>query len=225
MQSPTPPPSLDHLTLPNIDNPLYNVDPDSEPAVEYWLQQRCPKLNVKQLISRHNRVQIPIEEDFKLLWRLRSKVQEESAEDAEKVVLQALKDLDSERQKSEEEFRCWEDKLFSDHPFPPGKRGTWEALLRSRNLLSINGSISSLFPHLFDRLQPKTFEAGTFRMNSPTAAVTKRFRAAKSQKTEVRQRTSTKKRQLRDSTDSRRRNASTTTTPLRRSPRLTKSGT
>ena len=53
-----------------------------------------------------------IEEGYKLLWRLRSKVQEAPAEDAEEVVMQALRDLNSERQKSEEEFRCWQDKLF-----------------------------------------------------------------------------------------------------------------
>ncbi|KIW58934.1 hypothetical protein PV05_03426 [Exophiala xenobiotica] len=229
MQPLTPPPYLDHITLPNIED-WPNTDPDSEPAVEDWLQLRCPNLNIKELMSSYNKVTIPVEENFRLLWRLRSVVNAATDGDAESAVMQTLKDLESERVKSDERCRYIGQRLFFHNPFPDGEGAIWEALVRSKNLLSVNEAISTLFPYLFEKVNTETSEAKTTEQSVSTQPKkTNHSRVAKPrrpQRSETRKQNSTTKRRLRDKTDKRggspQKMTTEKTSPLRRSPRFTR---
>ena len=145
--------------------------------------------------------------------------------------MQILKDLESERVKSDERCRYMGQKLFFHPPFPDAEGGIWEALLRSKNLLSVNEAISSLFPYLFERVNTETSEAKTTEQSvgsqSKKANHSRVAKTRRPQRSETRKQNPTTKRRLRDKTDKRSGSPQKTTTektsPLRRSPRFTRS--
>jgi hypothetical protein len=215
--------------LKNLEDfsPLVDTSEDSDYAVEKYLQCRCPKLDVKQFLSTYNRATIPIEEDFRLLRRLKTTLQEAPDDDADRLVMQVTKDLESERAESDKRCESSSSEYLIGSPFPPHIDGTWFALLRSKNLLAINDSISQLFPYLFEKLKSNTSQPEVANKSvSPRAKkATRSFQVAKSKAQEKPKRAqrvpSTKKRRLQDGTDTRFGEAQMAA-PLRRSPRFIK---
>lgn len=225
----TPPPTQGSIMLMNLEDfsPLVDKSEDSDHAVETYLQRRCPKLDIKQFLSAYNRVTLPIEEDFRLLRRLKTALQEAPEDDADRLVMQVTKDLESDRAESDERCESSGFKYLIKSPFPPHLDGTWSAVLRSKNLLAINDSISRLFPFLFGKLQSNTSQLEVApKSGSPRARkATRSFQVAKRKaqdKPERAKRVSpTKKRRVQDGTDTRVGKAQMAT-PLRRSRRLIK---
>ncbi len=72
-----------------------------------------------------------------------------------------MKDVENERAESDE--RCRESvyqNFYGSHEFPPTLDGTRLSLLRSKSLLSINGTIRNLVPHLLKQVNSKTSQDG-----------------------------------------------------------------
>jgi hypothetical protein len=225
----TPPPTQGSIMLMNLEDfsPLVDTSEDSDYAVEKYLQCRCPKLDIKQFLSTYNRATIPIEEDFRLLKRLKTTLQEAPDDDADKLVMQVTKDLESERAESDKRCESSSPEYLIGSPFPPYIDGLWFALLRSKNLLAINDSISQLFPYLFERLNSNTSqpEVANKSVGPRAKKATRSFRVAKSKAQEKLERAQlvspTKRRRLQDGTDTRFGKAQMAA-PLRRSPRFIK---
>lgn len=187
----TPPPSVDNIPSASPEGftllPIES-DQDNVPSLEHWLQSRCPTLDVNHLLHTHNRVTIPIEEDFKLLRRLKKTLQALPDSDSERAMIQAMKGLKNTGAESDE--RCRDSvyqHFYSSYELPPTLDGIWWSLLRSKSLLSINDTISQLLPHLFEQvngLEARDDLREEFPRNEPGSLKSKRtgqkFRVAKS---------------------------------------------
>lgn len=161
---------------------MVDVSPNSDYIVKQYLLARCPGLDIPQFLSTHNRVTIPIEEDFQLLRRLKRTLEEAPDDDAHTVMMGVIADVHAQRTESDK--KC--DRSRYEHLIgTPFNRepllGKWWALLRSMNLLSINDSIIELFPHLFKELKAKQAHEPTKTSSSPPAKkATKSYRVEKS---------------------------------------------
>ncbi len=223
----TPPPTQVSIMLMNLEDfsPLVSTSEDSDYAVEKYLECRCPKLDIKQFLSTYNRATIPIEEDFRLLRRLKTTLQAAPDSDADELVMQITKDLESERAQSDKRCKSNRYKYLIGSPLPSHLDGLWLALLRSKNLLAINDSISQLLPYLFEKLKSNTSQPEIANKSvSPRAKkATRSFRVAKSKAQEKPERAQlvppSKRRRLQDGTDLRFGKAQMAA-PLRRSPRF-----
>lgn len=141
------------LTPPQETNPTPSFGTQEDEDIDFhkrWL--RCRGIKIDTLISEHNRVTIPIEEDIQLLIRLKELV-EALPEPAsiDQVVEDFTKQLKEAAEVSKRKSAIAAFKYYMP-PLPEDVYPDFHSFLRSRSSNSTDAMIYGVFPYLIDQI-------------------------------------------------------------------------